>query len=326
VSDYKIRRGPWGKPWVTTNGEPLDWGPDPDRPSDKPFNAELYFRPSDMSGYLDSAENLSPYQQAQAVFGVVTEKVPSLIWQFRALASEHKDPWKAAKGEVKDLLRQARMLGGEENKSGIGSSIHRFCHLRDIGEECVYPVSQLEEWLDCYEEAMQVFDVLMDEEFVVCDEVRTAGNFDRLLRARRDLKFKRDGQDIVIPEGTILVGDIKSGAHDANFALKPTVQTAIYGHSELYDQETGKREPLQCSLSHAVLIHVPFHAGGNPRCDIYPLDMDYGWHLAKMAAQIPAARSLKLGKRTRLSKAEVKSDGQDGRSPRGEAPAAPGHA
>lgn len=307
MTDYRIKRGPWGKPWVTRNGEPLDWGPDPDRPLDKPLNAELYERPSDMSGYLDSAENLSPYHQAQAVFGVVTEQVPSLIWQFRALASEFKDPWKEAKGDVKDLLRQARMLGGEENKSGIGTSIHRFCHLRDIGQETVYPVAQLEDWIDCYEEAMEPFEVLMDEQFVVCDEVRTAGNFDRLLRAKRDLYA---GKKLVMEAGTIAIGDIKGGAHDANFALKPTVQTAIYAHSELYDQETGKREPLECSLTHSLLIHVPFHAGGNPRCEIYPLDIEHGWHLAKMAAQIPAARKLKVGKRARVSFVERKIDAE----------------
>lgn len=296
MTDYSVRRGPWGKPWVSTDGLPLDWGPDDIL--DKPLNGVLYDRPSDMCGYLDSKENLSPYHQCQAVLGVVTENPPSLIWQFRALASAHVDPWKAAKGDIKDLLRQARMLGGEESKSGIGTSIHSFCHLRDIGADVVYPVPTLEPWLDCYQEAMEPFEVLMDERFVACDELCTAGNFDRLLRTKRDL---RD-----IPAGTVLIGDIKSGAHEANFALKPTVQTAIYAHSDLYDQETGKREPIGCSWSKAVLIHVPFHAGGNPRCDIYPLDIEYGWTLAKMAAQIPAARKTKLGKRSRLSKAERK--------------------
>lgn len=277
------------------NGEPLDWGPDPDRPSDKPLNAELYDRPSDMCGYLDSKENLSPYHQAQAVLGVVTEQEASLIHQFRALASEFKDPWKQAKDEVKSLLKLARLLGGEEAKSGIGTSIHRYCHLRDIGQDAEFPMPGLEDWLDCYQEAMESrFDVVMDECFVVCDEVRTAGSFDRLLRDKQT--------------GELVVGDIKSGAHDANFALKPTVQTAIYAHSELYDQETGKREPLGCSLVTAALIHVPYHAGGNPRCDIYPLDITYGWELAKIAAQIPAARKLKLGKRSRLAKAEKKDD------------------
>lgn len=298
MTDYKIRRGPWGKPWITTNGEPLDWGPDPDRPLDKPLNAQLYDRPSDICGYLDSKENLSPYHQAQAVLGVVTERQASLIAQFRALASEYKDPWSEAKDEVKDLLRQARRLGGEDSKSGLGTSIHRYCHLRDIGAEVEYPIPGMEPWLDAYARKMAAFDVLADERFVVCDEVCSAGSFDRLLRANRDILI---GKKVVIPEGTILIGDIKSGAHDANYAMKPTVQTAIYSRSEFYDQETGKREPFDCSLTQAVLIHVPFHAGGEPRCDIYVLDIGEGWRLAKMAVQVPAARKMKVGKRALLA-------------------------
>lgn len=295
MTDYRVARGPWGKPWVTDDGNPLDWGPDEDRPLDKPLNGLLYDRPSDVCGYLDSKENLSPYHQAQAVLGVVTEREASLIAQFRALASEFKDPWKEAKDEVKSLLRVARMLGGEESKSGLGTAGHRFCHLRDIGGDdgsVTYPIPSMEPWLDCYEEAMERFEVLMDEVFVACDELRCAGSFDRLLRDKMT--------------GEVIIGDIKWGAHDANYAMKPTVQTAIYSNSEIYDQETGKREPLECSLTTAALIHVPFHAGGNPRCDIYPLDIVEGWRLARMAVQIPAARKMRVGKRSRLAKAERK--------------------
>jgi hypothetical protein len=284
VSDYTVRRGGWGKPWVTTDGQPLDFGEDGEL--DKPRNGLLYDRPSDIAGYLDSKENLSPYHQAQAVLGVVTERSASLVASFRALASEFADPWSEAKDEVKDYLRQARRLGGEDAKSNKGTSIHRYCHLRDIGQRAEFEIPAMEPWLDEYERAMARYEVLEDERFVVCDELRSAGSFDRLVRDKET--------------GEVLIADIKSGAHDVNYALKPTVQTALYAHSEFYDQATGKREGFDCSLTHALLIHVPFNGGGTPRCEVYRLDIIKGWELAKIAVQIPAARKIKCNKRSRV--------------------------
>ena len=80
VTDYAIVRGAFGKPWVTRDGQPLQWGE-----GGKPLNAELYDRPSALAGNLDTKDNLKQYQQAKAVFGVVKDK--SLAWQFRALVS-----------------------------------------------------------------------------------------------------------------------------------------------------------------------------------------------------------------------------------------------
>lgn len=267
---------------MSTDGLPLDWGDD-DNPLDKPRNAELYERTSNIAGFLDNKENLCPCFQAQAVFGICTQRTPALIAQFRALASEFADPWTEAKEEVKDLLRQARRLGGEETKSGLGTGIHRYCHLRDIGADINYPTLKMVEWLDAYSEQMAQFEVLDAERFVVNDEIKAAGSYDRLLRDRNT--------------GEILIGDIKSGASDADFALKATVQTAIYANSIKYDQGTGQREPLNCSLTRAVLIHVPFNGGGEPRCNIYDLDIVEGWRLAKLAVQLPAARRMKVGKK-----------------------------
>lgn len=278
-----IKRGPYGKPWITTDGAPLDW---PDG-AHAPVNAVLYERPSVLADRLDTKEGLKFYQQAQAVFGTVKDK--SLAWQFRALVSEHADPWTAAKDEVQDLLRLAEKIGGSEQKSGVGTSIHRLCHLRDIGAEITYPVVQLEPWLDCYAEAMEPFEVLDDEVFVVCDELQTAGSFDRLLR---DMKT-----------GEVMLGDIKSGRRVNEFAMSPTVQVAIYGRSKRYDQETGIREPIHPDLNihKGVLIHLPY-GPGDPECTTYPLDLDEGYRLAKMSVDIVTARKLRVYKKDAITK------------------------
>ena len=298
MTDYNIKRGPYGKPWITRDGLPLDW-PDGE---DKPLNGHLYERVSYLADAADSKENLAPYRQAQAVFGVVRDK--SLAWQFRALVAEYEDPWKQAKGEVKSLLKLAEKVGGDEQKSGIGTALHRYCHLRDIRKQYTYDVVQLEPWLECYEDAvLSRFDVLDDEVFIVCDDLdnpdaptdlRVAGNFDRLLRDKET--------------GEVLIADIKSGRQDHEYAMKPHIQVAEYAHGQRYDQETGKRTPIhpELSLTTGALIHLPFHGGGKPQCTVYPLDLKEGWRLATMTAELIQARKMRVYVRDALSKARTK--------------------
>lgn len=313
LTDYRIARGPWGKPWITRSHEPLDWGPDETHRLDKPLNGFLYERPSDISGNLDTKENLSPYHQCQAVTGLMMDK--ALATQFKALVSEFGiGTWTEAKQEAKALLAQARARGGEEHKSGMGSAFHRYAHLRDIGQEVTLPTEEMEPWLDCYQEAMEAWEVLDDECFIVVDDLdnpdspddlRAAGNFDRLLRAKRDIVVAKK---VVIAEGEVVIGDVKSGKQDDQFAMKPTIQVATYAHGTMYDQETGRRWPIHPDLSvtRGVLIHAPFNGGGVPQCNIYPLDLERGWELAKMSAHVTKARTMKCLKRDALAKVVLK--------------------
>lgn len=298
MTDYAIVRGASGRPWVTRDGKPLKWV----EGSDKPVNAELYNRPSTISGNLDTKENLKQYQQARAAFGIVKDK--SIAWQLRALVSEFPDPWTSAKDEIKSLLRLAEQIGGDQHKAGIGTALHRLCHLRDIGAEIVYPVAQLEPWLDAYANAVHSrYEVLGDEYFVVCDDIdnpgspediKCAGNFDRLLRDKQT--------------GEVVIGDIKSGASDPSYAMKPTIQVAIYARSVCYDQETGKRSPIheELNVSKGVMIHLPFNGGGSPECTVYPLDLDEGWRLAKLSADITNSRKMRLLKKQAITTAKDK--------------------
>lgn len=294
MTDYQIRRGPWGKPWITRDYGPLDWP----EGAEKPLNGYLYQRPSDISGNLDTKENLSPYHQCQAVTGLMMDK--ALAMQFKALVAEHGIlTWRNAKGDAKDLLKQARVIGGENYQSGIGSGFHRYAHLRDIGQE-VEPnmiSPELEPWLDCYEQAMKRFEVLADECFVVCDDLddpdgptdlQCAGSFDRLVRDTET--------------GEVLVADIKTGKQDHEYAMKVMIQEAIYAHGTMYEQETGRRWPIhdEVSLTRGLLIHVPVAGGGAPCCDIYPLDLVEGWRLAQLSVDITAARKLRVYKKDAL--------------------------
>lgn len=285
MTDYSISRGWGGKPWVTTDGQPLDWG-DPEFPANKPFNAKLYNRISDLHEILDDTSNIAVWDMANACFGVA--KDISLCEQFQALASEHPDPWnasKATKAEIKELLALAQVIGGSEEKAGRGSGFHRFAHLADEGQEIPFLPKRLEPFIDCYTEAMSRFKVIESERFVANDEICAAGSFDRLMVDTHD--------------GECYIGDIKTGFYDARYCMGPTVQVATYANSEYYDQQSGKRSDIGCNLKRGLLIHVPLRAE-RPECNIYPLDLQWGWALAKQTPGIQAARKMRCLKRDRL--------------------------
>lgn len=300
MTDYTIQRGPWGKPWVTRNYEPLDWGLENAR-ADKPLNGFLYERPSDISGNLDTKENLSPYHQCQAVTGLMMDR--ALAVQFKALVSEHGiHTWSNAKQEAKALLKQARMAGGEEYKSGMGSALHRYTVLKDKGQEIMLPERDFADWLDVYGEAMSRYKVLDWEGFGVCDDLdnpdtpgdlRCAGNWDKLVEDTET--------------GEVMIADLKTGASDNEWAMKPTIQVAIYSRMKFYDQQTGRRWPIHpdLSTSKGLLIHLPFNGGGDAECIVYPLDLDRGWELAQQSMDITQARKMRCYKKDAIARAKV---------------------
>lgn len=283
MTDYKIARGWGGRPWVAPEGEPLDWGPDPD--ARKPLNAEAWERPSDIAGTLDKGDGLGQYDQTRVALGIAKDR--GLYFQFQALASEYDDAWQEAKGECKSLIALAHDIGGGQTASGKGSALHRLCHVVDEGQDPAWMDPELEPWLVCYSQVMfPRFKVLADEKFVRCDELKCAGNFDRLL--------------LDTETGRVHVADIKTGWWDAKFAMKATVQDAIYAHGRYYDQRTGACEDFDCDLETGLLIHLPIRADV-PECSIYPLDLEAGWRIAKTAIQTVADRKMTLGKRSRLA-------------------------
>ena len=316
MTDNRVLRGPWGKPYVTRDGQPLQWE---DGKRD-PINGHLYDRPSDLSGNLDTKENLSPYQQCQAVTGMMLDK--SLAVQYKALVAMHGIfVWDKAKDDVKALLRDAKRAGGDEFKPNMGSGFGLYCEMRDQGVENTLPTPEFEPWLDCYSEIMAPWDVLATEGFVAVDDLENpgsptdicaAGSFDRMLRAKQDI-FIGSGKDkkLWVPEGAVVIADIKTGSQDEQYAMKVHIQVAGYAHGVYYDQETGKRTPLHPDLllDKGVMIHVPFqrqYKTSNPKPEgtTYGLDLVKGWRLCQMSADLTRARRMRLLVRDSLARAK----------------------
>lgn len=212
-----------------------------------------------------------------------TVKNDAIYAQVANLMSNHADPWVERKAPLKELVRKAQEAGGSEDASGLGTAFHGLTECLDNGVEPDFVPRQLRPWLDAYWEAMQDFEPVLIEPFVVCDEIKAAGSPDRYIRSKST--------------GMVYCADIKSGTSEPEYPLKVTMQVAIGAHSEQYDQASGARTPIACSHLQGILIHAPIREP-KVKVDLYWLDIDRGWDLAQLAYQVRESR--KLPKLTRI--------------------------
>lgn len=231
-----------------------------------------------MAGTLDDSSGLMDWVAARAMIGTVKSR--SIHSQLSHLMSAHADPWAVPEGKkpLKELVKRAQELGGSDDAAGEGTAFHGLTECADRGLGHAYVPEHMVDWLWEYRIAMEAYEPILIEPFVVCDDIQVAGSPDRYLRHR--------------DTGEVFAADIKTGTSEPDFPLKVTVQVAIAAHSVLYDQETGRREPIDCSVTKGILIHCPIRGGGVPRCDLYPLDLDAGWHNAKLSYEVRAARKV----------------------------------
>ena len=272
-------RDRWGRPYVSNDGGPLKFV----KGKATPVNAEGYTRVSTLAGALDDKSNLGEWLAANAMVGMV--KDPSIASQIGSLTSKYGDPWYAPEGKkaLKPLIKRAQEAGGSDRASGMGTSLHEFTEVIDEGRWPEYAPAELIPWLHAYKERMAEFECLGMELFVVNDELKTAGSFDRLWR---------------MPDGRVVVADLKSGRSDPQYPTKVQVQVATYANSVRYNQATGERTPLHEDLdvTEGLLVHAPILGGGKPEVKVYPLDLVKGMELARLAVQVREARSWERSK------------------------------
>lgn len=278
ITDYSVVRDFWGRPYVSTDGGPLLF--EPGRKG--PVNAKAYTRISTLSGGLDDKGGLVDWTAAMAMIGVVKSK--SIFAQIAHLASAHEHPWYSdGKKPLKELVQRAKDLGGADDAAGMGTAFHGLCEELDKGNPPAFVPEGMQEWIDARSAALADFEPVLIEPFVVNDELGVAGNPDRFLRH--------------IPTGVVYAADDKTGMDEPAYPLKVTIQVAIASRSDLYDQKSGKRTPIDCDQSRGILIHTPLRSGV-PQTSLYWLDLDKGWELAQLSAHVRDVK--KIGKLERI--------------------------
>lgn len=257
----ELNRDRWGRPLIT----PVDGG-DP----------IAYTRVSTLAKSLDDQSNLMTWTARVTAVGLALS--PHLLDRVASLASKHPDPVSDARRDLNGIVKDAKLAAGGSSAADVGTALHEMTEVIDSGE----PLKVVGRWaphLDAYVQATAHLDMLEMETFVVNDELQSAGTFDRLIR---------------LPDGRVVVADLKTGKSDAAYPLGVATQIAIYANGSRYDVETGERSPLHPDLDPTLglLIHLPSKATP-PTCTLYDLDLVRGYEAAREAVKVRTIRSWK---------------------------------
>lgn len=248
----EAKRDQWGRYLVT-----------PAKGGGKPRG---YTRVTTVAKTLDDGGGLMPWKATATVVGALRR--PGLMARWQALLATNPDPWyDGGKDDCKRLVEECTTAGGSTDRADIGTALHQMTEEVDAGR--LDPASLLPGMradIEAYRATMDRAGVLIDpryiEALVILDEYEVAGTADRL-RCK-------------LPDGRIVVGDVKTGTDLKYSAQSIAVQLAAYAHANaVYDQESEARAEMpKLDQDVALVIHLP---AGEARCELLLIDIAAGW-------------------------------------------------
>jgi len=226
-----------------------------------------YTRVSTLAKTLDDKSALTKWLQRQVVIGM--GRRPDLVAKASAVNNDR---------DLNDIVESAMSAAESERAANIGTAVHAWTERVDDGADLTEFPAEYRDDLAAYRDTMSGLKVIAKELFVVTDEVQAAGTFDRLVR---------------LPDGRAMVLDIKTGKSEPDYPLGAATQIAVYSRGHLYSQADGRKKHLPSAgvdQDYGLLCHLP---AGQAKCRLYLLDLQVGWRLARIAAQVKATFSAK---------------------------------
>ena len=250
----EVPRDRWGRPLIV----PVDGG-----------KAVPYTRVSTLAKALDDKTALTKWKLRQTVIGLAAR--PDLVSVAAACKGDDR--------RLDEVVETAMVAAESERAANIGTALHALSEEVDKGAE----IESLPEFaradMAAYKQALSGIAILAAEMFIVCDELEAAGTFDRLVR---------------LPDGRVVVADLKTGRHEPKYPQGATQQIAVYSRGHLYDPEQGRvghLPSLGIDQEVGLLIHAP---AGTGTCDLYLLDLTVGWGLAQVSLAVRQAFKKKV--------------------------------
>lgn len=284
-----------------------------------------YSRPSGYGDVIENQTNLTKWGERKILEGL--RRDPHLLTRVVNLAIEDPDD-KGTKAELDALAELAKKAGKAFLAAERGTFVHELTEEHDRGAPWLTKLERADAELELAEPAAVALlrawratcefyglEILANEIRLVNDTIRAAGTTDRIVRLSRDLTFRHGRRKVLIPAGTVLILDIKTGKVDPKFSHGYAIQLAIYAGSVLYDPDTFTRTPMPWPVDQTwgLIAHLPVldALAGAARCELILIDLAAGREAAELARQAKA-----WGKRTNLlapcleAPAAVTADGE----------------
>ena len=245
-----------------------------------PTKNQRYSRPSGYAKCLDDEEALVNWRIWKAMDGVARSK--ALQTQITATKDDDKET-------KKELREKALDKGSANERADIGTGLHAMTARMEDPKDDFEPPEMYADDLACYMKCLDDYGLVseMVEVRIVNDAFRAAGTADRIYRLTRPL-VTPTGE--ILPIGTLVLADLKTGAK-LDFSLPGyAVQTAIYAQGVLYDIVDEKRLPTpDINKSWTLLVHLPV---GKAECTLLWCQVDTGVYGAWLAKEVKEWRKL----------------------------------
>jgi hypothetical protein len=195
---------------------------------------------------------------------------------------------RASGKRLDDIIERAQDAAKIHEKADYGTAVHAITEPGNGNPVPLELIADVESWA----EAMKGAEIVQTEVFTANDRVMAAGTFDHLAQ-------------IYLPGYGLVVLDKKTGK------IKPhenLIQLATYANADIYDWATDTRRPMPEGLNRSVGIVAQIEAGKG-RTRLFKADLDYGWHMAKVAAEVRDFRATRKDRMLEDLAAETVTNG-----------------
>jgi len=250
------------------NGAPLVSDPsDPDK-------TLRYRRPSSYAKLLDDESALTEWRIWKSMTGVARSQA------LAAKVAVCKDEDRTEKQALRD---EAQDKGSANEAADTGTALHAMtARVEDFSDDFCAP-DQYADDLAAYVRFLDEYGLVseMVEVHMVNDAYRAAGTADRIYKTTRPLECP-DGS--MMPPGTLILADLKTGKK-LDFSLPGyCVQLALYADGTLYDVITERRLPTpEIDRNWTMLVHLPV---GQATCTPLWVSVDLGLRGALLAYDV----------------------------------------
>lgn len=239
-----------------------------------------YSRSSNAGKILDDESNLTDWKLRTVVAGAAQR--PELMASASVLDVD------TDKKKLREIAEECLVAGKGLRRSIIGTAVHAMFDHIDRNDDWT-PPPQFNDLVDAYVAHLEIWGLVPVGIEIHCinDEYRLAGTCDRRYRTTKTL-VAPDGQ--VIPIGSIIVADTKTGKELEYAAGSYATQLAAYVDSVEYNVETDERIPFdqECVKDWALIIHAD---SMDTRIDVYWVDIRAGRLGLQLAREVKAWRN-----------------------------------